>query len=64
MDKVVKYYQFDEDVLAVRSVIVEAENKEEAEEVFRTVDDEHFSYETYETLEYRISEHLFKPQLL
>ena len=58
-----KYYQFDEDVIAVRSVIIEAETEEEAYEIFAQVGEEHFSYEVYESVNVQISEHLFKPQL-
>lgn len=58
-----KYYQIDEDVLATRSVIIEAETEEDAWKVWQKMGEEVFSYETYESLETHISEHLFKPKL-
>lgn len=58
-----KYYQFDEDVIAVRSVIIEAKNKQEATEAFTQLEEDIFVYEVYESVGLQISEHLFKPLL-
>jgi len=58
-----KYYQFDEDVIAVRSVIIEAETEEEATKTFADIPEEYFNYEVYESVSVRVSQHLFKPQL-
>lgn len=57
------YYQIDEDVVAVRSIIIEAESEEEAWKVWEQMDEEYLTYETYESLGTRLSEHLFKPIL-
>ena len=57
------YYQIDEDVLAVRSVIIEAESEDEAWALWEQLDDEYLTYETYESLGSKISQHLFKPIL-
>jgi hypothetical protein len=56
-----KYFQFDEEVIAVRSVIIEAETEEMAKELFNVTNENHFRYKRLESVKMIISEHLFKP---